>query len=65
MIFACAGWEDVWSKVSSFIDFVLDLSTRKDIFIFYLGGRERAALLTALTDVSLSCKCCRLREYLH
>lgn len=53
MICAYAGWEEGWFKVSSFINFILGLFTRKDIFTFYLGGRERPALLTSLTDSSL------------
>lgn len=50
MICVYAGWEEGWFKISSFINFILGLFTRKDI---YLGGRERAALLTFLTDSSL------------
>lgn len=53
MICACAGGKVDWFKVSSFINFVLGLSTRKDSSTLYHAGRERTTLLAILTDVSL------------
>lgn len=53
MICACAGGKVGWFKVSSFIHFILGLSTRKGSFTLYHAGRERTALLTVLADASL------------